>query len=87
MSTFNVNTYLTQFFGLYSQFLLNFPVNLRPFISLGLAILIVYSIIQIIRKDYLFLILLVVLLPGSVPILTSIWQGIVTLIKYLLNIH
>jgi hypothetical protein len=71
--------------SLYLQFLSNFPVNLRPLISIGLAVLIVYSIFKVIKKDWIFLIALVILLPASQPILQSVWQGIVAFIKFLLN--
>ena len=71
--------------SLYLQFLSNFPVNLRPLISIGLAVLIVYSIFKVIKKDWIFLIARVILLPASQPILQSVWQGIVVFIKFLLN--
>ena len=71
--------------NIYLQFLSNFPVGIRPIVSVGLAILLVYSIFKVIKKDFLYIILLVVLLPGSVPILKSIWAGIVTIVKFLLN--
>ena len=71
--------------SLYLQFLTNFPVNLRPLISIGLAVLIVYSIFKVIKKDWIFLIALIILLPASQPILQSVWQGIVVFIKFLLN--
>lgn len=71
--------------SLYLQFLSNFPVTLRPLISIGVAILIVYSIFKVIKKDWIFLIALVILLPASQPILQSVWQGIVAFIKFLLN--
>lgn len=70
---------------LYLEFLKNFPVNLQPVISIGLAVLIVYSIFKVIKKDWIFLIALVLLLPGSKTILESIWQGILAFIKFLLN--
>jgi hypothetical protein len=69
----------------YLQFLSNFPVSLRPIISIGLAVLIVYSIFKVIKKDWIFIIALLILLPASQPILESIWQGIVVFIKFLLN--
>ena len=72
--------------NLYLKFLSNFPPNLQPIISIGLAVLIVYALIKVIKKDFLYIIVLIVLLPGSIPILQNIWQGIVTLIKFLLNI-
>jgi hypothetical protein len=71
--------------SLYLQFLNNFPVTLRPLISIGLAVLIVYSIFKVIKKDWIFLIALVILLPASQPILQNVWQGIVEFIKFLLN--
>ncbi|MCX6797177.1 MAG: hypothetical protein NTX98_01730 [Candidatus Doudnabacteria bacterium] len=71
--------------NIYLQFLSNFPVNLRPIISIGLAVLIIYSIFKVIKKDFIFLIALVILLPASVPMLKNIWQGIVMLVKFLLN--
>jgi hypothetical protein len=48
-------------------------------------VLIVYSIFKVIKKDWIFLIALVILLPASQPILQSVWQGIVAFIKFLLN--
>lgn len=77
---------MDQIQNLYLEFLQNFPENLRPVISLGLALLIVYSIFKIVKKDFIFIIVLIVLLPGSVQILKSIWEGIVSFVKFLLNI-
>ena len=72
--------------NLYLEFLKNFPVNLQPVISIALAVLIVYSIFKVIKKDWIFLIALIILLPASKPILVSVWQGVVVFIKFLLNI-
>lgn len=72
--------------NLYLQFLANFPATLRPIISLGLALLVVYSVFKVIKKDFIYIIALVVLLPASLPILKSIWGGIVVFVKFLLNI-
>ena len=71
--------------NLYLQFLNNFPPSLQPIISIGLVIVIIYSLFKVVKKDWIFLIVLVILLPGSKPILQSIWQGIVVFIKFLLN--
>ena len=71
--------------NLYLEFLKNFPSNLQPVISIGLAVLIIYSIFKVVKKDWIFLIALVILLPGSKTILESVWQGIVVFIKFLLN--
>ncbi len=71
--------------NLYLEFLNNFPVNLRPLISIGFAVLIIYSIFKVLKKDWIFLIALIILLPASKPILQVVWQGIVTFVKFLLN--
>ncbi len=71
--------------NLYLQFLNNFPVNLRPLISIGLAVLIVYSIFKVLKKDWIFLIALVILLPASKSILQNVWEALVVFIKFLLN--
>lgn len=71
--------------NLYLEFLNNFPENLRPIISIALAVLLVFAVIKILKKDFIYLVVLLVLLPGSVPILKTIWEGIVAFIKFLLN--
>ena len=76
---------VTQAQSLYLEFLTNFPPNLRPLISIGLAVLIVYSIFKVLKKDWIFLIALVILLPAARPILQTVWDGVVVFIKFLLN--
>ena len=76
---------ITDIQSLYLEFLNNFPASIRPVVSIGLAVLIVYSLFKVLKKDWIFLIALVILLPASQPILESIWQGIVVFIKFLLN--
>ncbi len=70
----------------YLQFLNNFPPHVQPIISLVLAFLIIYSVFRVVRKDWIFIIALVVLVPGSRPILLSIWQGLVEFIKFLFGL-
>lgn len=77
---------MDQIQSLYLEFLKNFPTDVRPIVSLALAALLVYSIIKVIRKDFLFIIALIVLLPTSKPMLMNVWEGIVGFIKFLLNI-
>jgi hypothetical protein len=77
---------LDQIQKLYLDFLNNFPIALRPIISIGLAVLLVYAVIKVLKKDWIFIIVLIVILPGSIPILKTIWEGAATFIKFLLNI-
>jgi len=76
---------MQQIQGLYTQFLSLFPPVLHPLISVILVIVIVYSLVQVLRRNFIFLIILVILLPASVPLLRSVWQGIVDLIRFLLG--
>jgi hypothetical protein len=71
--------------ALYSQFLLNFSPTLQPVVSIVLAVLIVYVVYRIIRKDWIFIIALVILVPSSIPVLKSIWAGIVAVVKFLFS--
>ncbi len=72
---------------IYSQFLANFPVQYQPVVSVVVGLVIVYAVYRIIKRDFIFIVLLIVLVPTSVPVLKSVWSGLVMLLKYLFNIH
>lgn len=76
---------MSQILSIYNQFLSYFPANLHGLVSLGLAVLIVIGIIKVIRRDFIYIILLIVLLPASVPILQNIWESLSNIIKFLLQ--
>ena len=76
---------MDQIFSIYSQFLSYFPENLHGVVSLGLAALIAIGIYKVIRRDYIYIILLAVLLPASVPILKNIWLSLSNILKFLLT--
>lgn len=70
---------------LYQQFLNFFPNWLHPFISIAVVIFLVYSIVQALKRNFIFLIVLVVLLPASIPILKNVVDVLVGFIKYLVG--
>lgn len=75
-----------QFFtDTYNQILGYFPNFLHPFISIGLAIFLIYSIFQVLKRNFIWLIVLVLLLPASVPILKAVWAALLSVIKYLIG--
>jgi hypothetical protein len=76
---------MAEFFDIYSQFLGYFPENLRWAVSLTLAILIVFAAYKVITRHFIFIILLIVLLPASIPIFRHIWETLVSVLKYLLT--
>ena len=77
---------LTQIQDIYNRFLAFFPAQFHPYVSLILGIVLVISIIQVLRKEFVWLIILVVLLPASVPILKGIAEVIVSALKYLFGV-
>ncbi len=72
-------------FQIYTQFLGYFPINLHPLVSFLLAILLVYGIVKVLQKEFVYIIVLVVLLPASLPILKNIWESVVNIINFLLS--
>lgn len=75
--------YITDIQNIYYQFLAHFPLQYQPIVSIVLALLIIYSVFRIIQKDFIFIIALVVLAPGSIAIFKSIWVGLLALLKFL----
>ena len=78
---------LQSLYSIYDQFLSYFPSSLHGWISLFLAILLVIGIYKVLRRQLVYLILLVVLLPASVPILKNVWEQVLLIIKFLLSRH
>jgi hypothetical protein len=81
----NVFGYLGQISSLYDQFLGYFPEQFRVAVSLALALLLVYAVYQVIKKNFIFIILLVLLLPPSVPILKNIWDNVFAALQFLIK--
>jgi len=76
---------LDPIYSIYNQFLSYFPDNLHGVVSVALAILLVFGIYKVLRRQLVYLILLVILLPASVPIVKNIWELILTFLKFLLS--
>jgi len=72
-------------FNLYDQFLNHFPSNYHLIISLVILIIFVVALFNLVKRNLFWLILLIVLVPASVPILNNVWQGILEIIKYLVG--
>jgi len=70
---------------LYLDFLKMFPTFLQPFVSIALAALFIYSVFQTIKRNFIWLILLVIMLPASIPILKGVFQAVVTFAKFLFH--
>jgi len=84
-SIFKIPRSPEEFFGLYEVFLSNFPEGYHGIISIALVILLVYSLYQVIKKNFIFIILLVILIPQSVPIIKIAWSSLLEFLQYLIR--
>jgi hypothetical protein len=69
----------------YDTFIGNFPPQYQGIISLGLLAVIIITLFQLVRKNLLWLILLVVLVPASLPIFSRIGTGLIDFLKYIVS--
>jgi hypothetical protein len=76
--------FLTDLLTVYQSFLAIFPGWLQPIVSLVIAILLVYAVIQTLRRNLIWIILLIILLPASVPVFQSLWHAIITILDFLI---
>lgn len=72
-------------FRAYDAFITNFPQQYQTLISLGLLAIIVIGLFQLLKKSLLWLILLLIFIPASVPILAKIGQGVLDFLKYIIS--
>lgn len=72
-------------FSIYDQFLSYFPTNVHWLVSLFLAVLLVVGIYKVLRRQLVYLVLLVILLPASAPILKNVWEKILEVLRFLLT--
>lgn len=76
---------LQNFYQIYGQFLSYFPEKVHGLVSLFLAILLVVGIYKVLKRQLVYIILLIILLPASVPILKNIWEQLLEFLKFLLS--
>lgn len=75
---------VARLYDIYNQFLNYFPVNSHGLVSVFLAVLLVVGVYKVLRKQLVWVILLVILLPASGPILKHVWEQVLELLKFLL---
>lgn len=73
-----------QLIAIYEQFISIFPIQIQWVISLIIFIVVVKWVIDMVKHNIVWLILLIVLLPASIPILSSIFYGLVEFLGHLL---
>lgn len=72
-------------FKAYDSFIVNFPIQYQSLVSLGLLAILIITLFQLIRKSMLWLVLLVIFVPASIPILSNIGRTILEFLKYIVN--
>jgi hypothetical protein len=76
---------ISEIYSIYNQFLNIFPQQLHWAVSLVLAAFLVLAIFQTLKRNFIWIILLVILLPASLPILHGVWEGALEIIKFLIT--
>lgn len=72
-------------FSAYDTFMTNFPSQYQGIISLGLLAVIVIGLFHLIKKNLLWIFLLILFVPASIPILSKIGQGLLDFLKYMVG--
>lgn len=76
---------MNQILDLYNQFINVFPHGWQWAVSVTLAVLLALAIYKVVKRHFVYIILLIVLLPASVPIFKNIWENALELLKFLLT--
>jgi len=76
---------LDKIINFYEEFLTVFPSHLHFWISIAIFVVMVFWVFKLIKKNLIWIILLVFFIPASIPLLKQIGQGFLEFLKYLLN--
>jgi len=74
-----------RFFGFYYQLIAYIPAPLQGVVSFALAILIIYAVYRVVKRNFWYLLLLVILLPQAIPILKTLWGSVYNIITFLMK--
>jgi hypothetical protein len=73
-------------FDFYNIFLDKFPHQYHTLISIGILILFIVLLYNLLKRNFIWILLLILLVPASMPVLSNIYSGIVEIIRYLAGI-
>lgn len=80
----SLNSFLDQLYSLWQQFLTVFPDWMGGIISLVVFVFLIKSLIELVKKSFIWLILLIIFVPASLPLLQEIGLDIIALLQKLL---
>lgn len=72
---------LNQIIQLYQSFLNLFPPGLHFWISLAIFLVLVFWVLDLVKRSLVWLILLVILVPASIPLLRQIVDGLLRFLR------
>ncbi len=75
------------FTDIFTSFVSAFPHFLQPYVAILVGVFLVFTLVQIIRRQFVWLIALVILLPSSVAILRSVGEALAGMLRYLFSMH
>ncbi len=76
---------MNQIFSLYNQFLSLFPVQWHFWISLIIFLVLIFWLLDLVKRNIVWLVLLIIFIPASIPLLKQIFAGIISFLKMLLG--
>ncbi|NMC36602.1 hypothetical protein GYA49_06205 [Candidatus Beckwithbacteria bacterium] len=75
---------LDELTALYDRFLTLFPGSIQPLVSLIIIIAVVLLVIDLVKRNFIWIILLILLLPASIPLLRSVLDGVLAFLNHAL---
>lgn len=77
---------LSRIFALYNQFLAVFPEGIHFWLSLAILLVLIKWLLSLLKRSLVWLLLLVIFVPASVPILKEIAFGVVEFLEKLISL-
>ncbi|MDD3532227.1 MAG: hypothetical protein PHR64_02510 [Candidatus Shapirobacteria bacterium] len=75
---------LEQAYSLWLDFLALFPDSIRWLVSLAVFIFFIKIIIDLVKKSFIWLLLLILFVPASIPLIKEIFTSIVRFLQFIL---
>ncbi len=74
-------------FDYYDLFLNKFPHQYHTLISIAILTLFIVLLYNLLKRNFIWILLLVILVPASIPIVSKIYSGILEIIRYLAGVR
>ena len=75
---------LAQIYSLWTQFLTLFPGSIHWLVSLVIFIFLIKVIVGLIKKSFVWLLLLILFVPASIPLIREIFTSLIEFLQLVL---